>query len=85
MTAGTAKRTMTSEVDFVATCRGCAWRTTARNALGIAARHHDATDHVVDVVITRDVVYGDPRARGAGQLSITDELELDALEENPAA
>lgn len=56
--------------DVIAECRGCPWESTAGNALGNAARHHDASGHVVAVSITRLVTYGDPSATPPGQLTI---------------
>jgi len=46
--------------DLRAECRepGCGWTAYRRNALGIAARHHDTTGHTVRVEIERVVYYG---------------------------
>lgn len=53
--------------EVVAACQGCPWRNEEGNALGTAARHHDATGHTVHTLITRLVIYGDPHAAPAGQ------------------
>ncbi len=65
-------RETTSElVEIDATCHGCDWGSIATNALGNAARHHDATGHYVDVVVTRRVHYGSaPTAEDLGQLPL---------------
>lgn len=58
-----------------AECRACAWSSTARNAIGNAARHHDASGHAVTVEVTRQITYGDLNAAPTGQTSILEELE----------
>jgi hypothetical protein len=64
----TSGRTTTvSPATFAAECQGCAWASTAANAMGNAARHHDATGHAVTVETTRLVTYGDPHAPLPGQ------------------
>lgn len=60
-----------------AACRGCSWTTSARNALGNAARHHDRTGHVVSVEEHRQVTYGDPSAVPLGQESLLEQLGLE--------
>jgi hypothetical protein len=71
-------RVMTSTLAAVsATCSGCAWSTSARNALGNAARHHDRTGHVVSVEEHRQVTYGDSATAPAGQESLLAQLGLE--------
>ena len=41
-----------------ARCDGCAWSSTAANAMGKAAQHHDRTGHVVHVDYVRHVKRG---------------------------
>lgn len=65
--------TATATIRLEAACRQCAWRTTAPNGLGNAARHHDATGHTVDVDVDRRVVYGDPAATMPGQIGLFEE------------
>ena len=69
MSAGVARGTATTLSEVLAECQGCAWTSTTRNSLGLAARHHDATGHVVRTDVTRTVVYGDTDAalEAAGQ------------------
>lgn len=50
-----------------AICAGCEWHSTARNAMGNAARHHDATGHSVTVEQVIRTTYGDPHAPPPGQ------------------
>jgi hypothetical protein len=52
---------------YLAECLGCNWASNAANAMGNAARHHDATGHAVRVETSRVVTYGDPAARPPGQ------------------
>lgn len=59
--------TTVSPATFDAQCQGCAWASTAANAMGNAARHHDATGHPVTVLVTRAITYGDPSAAPPGQ------------------
>jgi hypothetical protein len=66
------RRTSTSLEVVQAICSGCEWSSTARNALGNAARHHDATGHtVVTEQITR-ITYGDPNAPMPGQTRLVE-------------
>lgn len=60
------QRTMRT-TQLEAECLRCAWRTTAANGLGNAAKHHDATGHPVRTVIEREIIYGDPAAPMDGQ------------------
>lgn len=49
-----------------AECDGCTWKLCALNAAGLAAQHHDRTGHLVVVVTTTRLQYGNPdRAREA--------------------
>jgi hypothetical protein len=70
------KRMTSSQVtEIVADCQACDWRADSVNALGLAARHHDATSHPVNTTITREITYGTAadlnRAREtAGQRSL---------------
>lgn len=43
--------------DYFASCDDCGWELHSRNALGVAARHHDATGHTVRVEVIRSVIY----------------------------
>ena len=43
--------------DYHALCETCGWTSGARNALGNAARHHDATGHTVSVEVKGHVSY----------------------------
>lgn len=62
-----ARDTSVSSPTFEAECHGCEWTSNAANALGNAARHHDATGHAVTVDTMRTVTYGDPAAVPPGQ------------------
>jgi hypothetical protein len=44
--------------DVKAWCATCGWESQAKNAHGNAARHHDATGHIVHVEIMQYVIYG---------------------------
>jgi hypothetical protein len=63
----TPRLTNVSRATYDAECLGCAWSSTAANAMGNAAQHHDATGHAVRVETTRVVTYGDPGAPLPGQ------------------
>ncbi len=39
------------------TCDGCDWKTIGKNGLGLAAQHHDRTDHSVHVTVEGGVSY----------------------------
>ncbi len=57
------KRKTTGEVVTIkATCAedGCGWEKESKNCMGLAAQHHDRTEHTVTVVQTQRVVFGDP-------------------------
>lgn len=45
---------------YFARCQGCDWESEARNALGNAARHFNATGHTVTVGIEGGVTYCGP-------------------------
>ena len=47
----------TTKPDYLASCEDCGWELHGHNALGVAARHHDATGHTVHVEVVRSVVY----------------------------
>jgi hypothetical protein len=53
-----------------AECHGCEWTSTAPNALGNAAQHHDRTGHPITVNTGRTVTYGNPHAPPPGQLDL---------------
>lgn len=59
MAFGIGRPTTTGLLSVRATCRVCGWISEARNALGNAARHYDATKHTVDVDQVIAVTYGD--------------------------
>ena len=67
---------MRSELTAVtASCAGCNWSADSLNALGLAARHYDATGHPVTTTVTRAVHYGnagdlDRVRQDAGQFTI---------------
>lgn len=61
------RETSSTVTDLIAACQACPWTTTAPNGLGNAARHHDATGHVVTVHVTRHITYGDPSTPPPGQ------------------
>ena len=63
-----SRQTSSTLVEVDARCGGCQWSSQAGNALGNAARHHDATGHHVEVSVTRIVHYGDPHAQPEAQL-----------------
>jgi hypothetical protein len=68
------RQTATSPPDVRAVCQDCGWTTTAPNGVGNAARHHDASGHVVHVDVRRTIVYGDPLAPIAGQTTLEEHL-----------
>jgi hypothetical protein len=68
-----ARATNVGPAEYLAQCYGCNWGSEARNAMGNAAQHHDATGHAVRVETTRVVTYGDPAAPAPGQTAL--ELE----------
>ena len=43
--------------DYQARCRGCEWELYSKNALGVAAQHHDRTGHSVDIEVSGCVSY----------------------------
>jgi hypothetical protein len=65
-----SRATTTATTRLEAACRQCGWRTTASNGLGNAARHHDATGHIVDIAVDREVTYGDPATPMPGQTAM---------------
>lgn len=73
------RRPTSSTLAVSAQCLDCPWTTTAANGLGNAAQHHDATGHVVEAHVVRDVTYGDPaagpRAHQTDLLTALEELD----------
>lgn len=51
----------TTKPYFLVECQDCAWDTHGTNGQGLAARHHDATGHVVRVDVERAIYYGEDR------------------------
>jgi hypothetical protein len=47
----------TTKAAYDAACDDCSWRSTAANAQGAAALHHDRTAHTVRVEVVRNVIY----------------------------
>ena len=43
--------------DVRAECLTCGWTCTAKNAQGLAAQHHDRTQHRVTVEINQNITY----------------------------
>lgn len=68
------RETTTSRASYSATCLGCGWKSSAVNAMGNAARHHDATGHPVTVDTARTVFFGDPDTPHPGQTTIDQAL-----------
>jgi hypothetical protein len=66
------RETRTGLAHVGAECDGCGWSSTARNAMGNAARHHDATGHTVRVEQVTVVIYGNPNAPIPGQTRLED-------------
>lgn len=59
-----------------AECQECNWRTDRRNAIGNAARHHDATGHYVEVEQVISVAYGaEPGPEDHGQITIDEAID----------
>ena len=54
-----ARKRTVSRPSIDAQCQGCDWTSTAANAVGNAAQHHDRTGHRVAVSVSRLIVYGD--------------------------
>lgn len=69
-----SRQTTVGRADYFVECHGCDWTASTANAMGLAARHHDATGHAVRIETNRVVIYGDPRAPAPGQ----EALELGA-------
>lgn len=46
--------------DYYAQCQDCGWELMSRNALGVAAKHHDATGHTVRVGVENAIWYETP-------------------------
>lgn len=65
-----SRDTTTALLAVAAQCQECAWASESRNAVGVAARHHDAHGHTVTVEVTRSITYGDPNAVPPGQLQL---------------
>lgn len=53
------RRTRSGMLCVFAECEVCGWQSESRNAMGNAARHHDATGHYVQVEQTIGVGFGD--------------------------
>ena len=47
-------------LDAAADCKDCEWKACSRNALALAARHHDRTGHQVSAHETWGVTYATP-------------------------
>lgn len=45
--------------DYIVECQGCQFEQFGRNALGLAAQHHDRTGHVVRVETSLAIYYGE--------------------------
>jgi hypothetical protein len=73
-TAHPSRASVTRLSGVAADCLACGWESTARNAHGNAARHHDATGHPVRVDVTRTTTYGDPSAGAPGQENLMEQL-----------
>jgi hypothetical protein len=54
------RTTHTGLAGVMAECQDCPWKTYARNGLGNAARHADATGHYVQVEQTTLINYNRP-------------------------
>lgn len=67
-----SRQTTSGLIAVRAECQGCPWSSEARNAVGNAAKHHDATGHTVNVDVTRAITYGDPSAPPPGQDRLVD-------------
>jgi hypothetical protein len=65
-----SRQTAVSPAQYAAECYGCNWASTAANAMGNAAQHHDATGHAIRIETTRVVTYGDPAAPAPGQAAL---------------
>jgi hypothetical protein len=46
-------------IHAIADCRNCDWHCETRNAMGLAAKHHKATGHIVNVETGWSHTYGD--------------------------
>lgn len=58
------RTTHTGMLGVDARCRDCGWASEARNALGNAARHADATGHMVVVEQATVVIYNKKQEAG---------------------
>lgn len=56
-----ARAKWTTKPDYMAECQDCEFYQAGRQALGSAARHHDATGHVLRVNVESAVYYGEDR------------------------
>lgn len=66
--------------DYRALCQVCGWISYARNALGNAARHYDATGHTVNVDVEGGVTYCGPeesQRRRRMQEQMSDQLAME--------
>lgn len=44
---------------YDARCQDCEWEQGKRNAVGLAAQHHDKTGHTVTIEVEKVIVFGD--------------------------
>lgn len=75
----TPERPRSQTRDVLAECQGCSWTSAAPNALGNAARHHDAHGHRVLTTVTVRITYGDS-APPPGQVELDDVGDAPTLE-----
>jgi len=59
--------TYSGVLGVLAECHTCGWNSEAKNALGNAKRHANATGHHVVVEQTISVSYNDPRGAEEGE------------------
>jgi len=43
--------------DYFAKCNECNWKLDSKNALGLAAQHHDRTGHSIGIEVQGHVLY----------------------------
>lgn len=48
----------TTKPDYQVECQDCPWEVMGRTGQGLAARHHDATGHIVRVEVLSAIYYG---------------------------
>jgi hypothetical protein len=74
----TSRPTNVQTLALTAECCSCDWTSDARNSQGNAARHHDATGHVVIVERTTSITYGThPTPEELGQTSLDTEGSIE--------